>query len=389
MKQLLLVATCLISMFVLHAKNQNIALIFGVTGQDGSYLSELLLEKNYIVHGVKRRSSSLNTKRIDHLYDHNNFHLHYGDLTDATNVTRLINDIRPDEIYNLGAQSQVHVSFELPEYTAKVDGLGVLYILEGVRLAGLENKTKVYQASTSELYGEVQTIPQNEETPFYPCSPYGVAKQYGFWIGKNYRESYNMFICNGILFNHESPRRGETFVTQKIVRAAVRIKYGLQKELLLGNLESLRDWGHAKDYVYAMWLMLQQNKADDYAVATGNMHSVRDFVEKVFNYLEMPVTWQGSEINEIGIINSNSIAIRVDSRYFRPREVNLLCGDATKAYTQLGWQPQITFDELVKEMVESEKRKIKQNIKKDYYECTNYNSKLEYPLQFIITRKSL
>jgi GDPmannose 4,6-dehydratase len=352
-------------MSTLHAKQQKIALIFGVTGQDGSYLSELLLKKNYIVHGIKRRSSSLNTQRIDHLYDHKNFHLHYGDLTDATNVTRLINFIKPDEIYNLGAQSHVQVSFELPEYTAHVDGIGVLHILEGVRSAGLENKTKIYQASTSELYGEVQTIPQNEQTPFYPCSPYGVAKLYGFWIGKNYRESYKMFICNGILFNHESPQRGETFVTQKIVRAAVRIKYGLQKELFLGNLESLRDWGHAKDYVYAMWLMLQQTFADDYVVATGTMHSVREFVEKVFSYLELPITWQGSEINEVGIIPINTVAIRIDERYFRPREVNLLCGDATKAYTQLEWQPKISFDELVKEMVESEKRKIKQHIKKD------------------------
>lgn len=381
MKRVFQIIACIFCMLTLHAKKQKVALIFGVTGQDGSYLSELLLEKQYVVHGVKRRASSRNTQRVDHLYDHKDFHLHYGDLTDATNVVRLINNIRPDEIYNLGAQSQVHVSFELPEYTAKVDALGVLFILEGVRSAGLENKTKMYQASTSELYGEVQEMPQNEKTPFYPCSPYGVAKQYGFWIGKNYRESYNMFICNGILFNHESPRRGETFVTQKIVRAAVRIKYGLQKELLLGNLEARRDWGHAKDYVRSMWLMLQQDHSDDYVVATGKMRSVREFVEQVFASLDMPITWHGSGINEIGETKDETIVVRIDGRYFRPREVNLLCGDATKAHKKLCWQPKISFDELVKEMVKSEQEKIAKLIKKDCYEVThNHNAELKYSM---------
>lgn len=335
------------------------ALIIGITGQDGSYLAELLLEKGYIVHGIKRRSSSLNTQRIDHLYDdetyREQFFLHYGDITDSLNITNLIQKIKPDEIYNLSAQSHVQVSFEIPEYTADVDALGTLRVLEAIRLLGLTKKVRFYQASTSELYGLVQEIPQKETTPFYPRSPYGVAKLYGFWITKNYREAYSMFACNGILFNHESPRRGETFVTQKIVRAATRISLGLQDVLYLGNLDTQRDWGHARDYVKAMWLMLQQDYPDDYVIATGKMHSVREFVEKTFNELGMPIIWQGSSLDECGIDQtSGKIVVRVDARYFRPAEVALLIGNASKAQKILGWQAITSFDELVREMIDAE-----------------------------------
>lgn len=341
-----------------------IALIIGITGQDGSYLAELLLEKGYIVHGIKRRSSSLNTQRIDHLYDderyRGKFFLHYGDITDSLNIINIIHKIQPDEIYNLAAQSHVHVSFEIPEYTAEVDALGTLRILEAIRLLGLTKKVRFYQASTSELYGLVQEIPQRETTPFYPRSPYGIAKLYAFWITKNYREAYGMFACNGILFNHESPRRGETFVTQKIVRAATRINFGLQDVLYLGNLDAQRDWGHARDYVYAMWLMLQQDHPDDYVIATGKMHSVREFVEKTFNELGMPIIWQGSSLDECGINQkTGKIVVRVDARYFRPSEVALLIGDASKAQKILGWQATTSLDELVREMIDTEANNIR------------------------------
>jgi GDPmannose 4,6-dehydratase len=346
---------------------QKKALIFGLTGQDGSYLAEFLLNKGYEVHGVKRRSSSFNTARIDHLMERStkqsrsperyqkNFWVHYGDLTDATNITRIIQEIQPDEIYNLAAQSHVQVSFDLPEYTAMVDGIGTLHILEAIRLLGLTKKTKFYQASTSELYGKVQEIPQKETTPFYPRSPYGVAKIYGYWITKNYREAYNMFTCNGILFNHESPRRGETFVTRKITRAVARIKKGLQDYVSLGNLDAQRDWGHARDYVEAMWLMLQQDTPDDYVVATGETHSVREFVEHAFAYVGITVKWQGSGIDEVGIDSSTgSIVVKVDPRYFRPSEVEFLLGDPSKAKKVLGWEPKITFESLVEEMMREE-----------------------------------
>ena len=327
------------------------ALIFGVTGQDGSYLSEILLEKGYEVHGVKRRSSSYNTSRIDHIYKNKNFKLHYGDVTDSLNVTSLIQTIQPDEIYNLSAQSHVKVSFEIPEYTANVDAIGTLRVLESIRLLGMENRVKFYQASTSELYGLVQEIPQKETTPFYPRSPYGVAKLYGFWIVKNYRESYNIFACNGILFNHESERRGETFVTQKIVMGLNDIVEGKSEVLTLGNLNALRDWGHAKDYCYAMHLMLQQDKPDDYVVATGEQYSVRQFVEECAPYFSMNIEWQGEGLDEIGIdTNTGKTVISVDPKYFRPAEVSTLLGDSTKARTVLGWKPEYTFNDLVEEM---------------------------------------
>jgi GDPmannose 4,6-dehydratase len=332
-----------------------IALIFGVTGQDGSYLAELLLEKGYQVHGVKRRSSSYNTSRIDHIFHDKNFKLHYGDITESLSITSLIQQIKPTEIYNLAAQSHVKVSFELPEYTMNVDSLGTLRILEAIRLLGMSDDIKFYQASTSELYGLVQEVPQSETTPFYPRSPYGVSKLAGFWAVKNYREAYNMFACNGILFNHESPRRGETFVTQKIVMGLHQVQKGRSKCLALGNLYALRDWGHAKDYVEAMYLMLQHDKPDDYVVATGEQFSVRHFVEKCALYFDMNIKWQGQGLDEVGIdTNTGNIVVRVDPVYFRPSEVSTLLGDSTKARAALNWAPKYTFDNLVKEMCEYE-----------------------------------
>lgn len=333
------------------------ALITGVTGQDGAYLAEFLLGKGYIVHGIKRRSSLFNTDRIDHLYrdPHESkvsFKLHYGDLTDATNLIRIIQEVQPDEIYNLAAQSHVMVSFETPEYTANSDALGTLRILEAIRILGLQKKTRFYQASTSELYGKVREVPQNEETPFYPRSPYGVAKLYSYWITVNYREAYNFYACNGILFNHESPIRGETFVTRKITRAVARIKLGLQKKLYLGNLNSRRDWGHAKDYVEAQWLMLQQDIPDDYVIASGEQHSVREFVEAAFREVGIEMEWKGEGVDEKGYERTDGkVLVEVDKRYFRPTEVDTLLGDPTKAKERLGWSPTVTFKELVSEMV--------------------------------------
>lgn len=328
------------------------ALITGVTGQDGSYLAELLLEKGYEVHGIKRRSSSFNTERVDHIFESNpNFYLHYGDLTDSTNIIRLLNEIKPDEVYNLGAQSHVHVSFETPEYTANSDALGVLRMLEAIRILNMEKSVKFYQASTSEMYGLVQEIPQKETTPFYPRSPYGVAKLYGYWITKNYREAYGMFACSGILFNHESPRRGETFVTQKIVMALRNISEGKQDCLYLGNLNALRDWGHAKDFVRAMWLMLQQEYPEDYVIATGEQYSVRQFVEACAPYFGMNIEWVGEGLDEVGIdTNSNKVVIKINPKYFRPTEVESLLGDSTLAQNVLGWKPEISFEELIKDM---------------------------------------
>jgi GDPmannose 4,6-dehydratase len=334
-----------------------IALITGITGQDGAYLAELLLEKGYIVHGIKRRSSLFNTDRIDHLYKDQHesdvrFFLHFGDMTDSTNLIRIIQQVKPDEIYNLAAQSHVGVSFELPEYTANSDATGALRLLEAIRLLGMDKKVKYYQASTSELYGKVQEIPQSETTPFYPRSPYAVAKLYAFWITKNYRESYDMYACNGILFNHESPLRGETFVTRKITRAAAKIKLGLQKKLWLGNLDAQRDWGHAKDYVEGMWLMLQQEKAEDYVLATGVTHSVRHFCELAFNEIGIELEWKGKGIDEKGINKATGdVIIEVDKRYFRPAEVELLVGDPSKAQKQMGWKHKYSLNDLVKEMV--------------------------------------
>jgi GDPmannose 4,6-dehydratase len=326
-----------------------IALITGITGQDGSYLAELLLEKGYEVHGIIRRSSSINTSRIDHIYDR--IKLHYGDLTDSTNLVRLIQLVQPDEIYNLGAQSHVKVSFEIPEYTGQVDALGTLRILESVRLLGMENRVRIYQASTSELYGLVQEIPQKETTAFYPRSPYGVAKLYGFWIVKNYRESYGLHASSGILFNHESPRRGETFVTRKITRALSKISVGLQDCLYLGNLNAKRDWGHAKDFVEAMWLMLQQDEPEDFVIATGVQYSVKDFVEEAAPYFGMKIAWEGEGVNEVGIDKlTKKTVIRVDPKYFRPAEVETLLGDASKAKEKLGWEPKILFKQLVEDM---------------------------------------
>ena len=334
------------------------ALITGITGQDGSYLSELLLKKGYEVHGVIRRSSSFNTGRVDHLYrdPHEKdvrLFLHYGDLNDASSINRLLREVRPDEIYNLGAQSHVRVSFDVPEYTGEVDGLGTVRILEGIRETGLN--TRFYQASSSELYGKVVETPQKETTPFYPRSPYACAKAYAYYITLNYRESYDMFACNGILFNHESPRRGETFVTRKITRAATRIKLGVQDRLFLGNIDAQRDWGFAGDYVEAMWLMLQQEQAEDYVIATGETYMVRTFAEKVFERLGMPLEWQGSGVNEIGIDkNSGKVVIQIDPRYFRPAEVDLLLGDPTKAKTQMGWELKTSFEQLVNMMVDAD-----------------------------------
>lgn len=333
------------------------ALITGITGQDGAYLAELLLEKGYEVHGIKRRSSLFNTDRIDHLYHdrHDNdvrLYLHYGDMTDATNLLRLVKQIEPDEIYNLAAQSHVMVSFETPEYTANSDALGTLRLLEAIRILGLEKKTKLYQASTSELYGMVQEIPQSETTPFYPRSPYGVAKLYAYWIIKNYREAYGFFACNGILFNHESPLRGETFVTRKITRAAAKISMGLQKKLFLGNLDSQRDWGHAKDYVEGMWLMMQQEKPDDYVLATGVTHSVRYFAELAFANAGITIVWEGKGVDEKGRNQATGdVVVEVDPRYFRPAEVDILVGNPAKALRELGWKHKTSLEELAREMV--------------------------------------
>ena len=353
---------------------KKVALITGITGQDGAYLAEFLLNKGYEVHGIKRRASLFNTDRIDHLYqdphvDHRNFILHYGDLTDSTNLIRIIQQVQPDELYNLGAQSHVAVSFDSPEYTANSDALGTLRLLEAIRILGLEKKTRFYQASTSELYGLVQEIPQKETTPFYPRSPYAVAKLYGYWITVNYRESYGMYACNGILFNHESPLRGETFVTRKITRAISRIALGLQDCLYLGNLNSLRDWGHARDYVEMQWMMLQQQQPEDFVIATGVQYSVREFVRIAAAELGITVRFEGEGVNEIGIVDSvdtqkstsaglkvtaGQTIVRVDPRYFRPAEVETLLGDPTKAKEKLGWTPRTTFAELVREMVEAD-----------------------------------
>ena len=330
-------------------KQAKVALITGITGQDGSYLAELLLEMGYEVHGIVRRSSLINTHRIDHIY--NQIHLHYGDLTDATNLIGVIKKVEPHEIYNLGAQSHVKVSFETPEYTGQVDGLGTLRVLEAVRLLGMQDDVRIYQASTSELYGLVQAVPQTETTPFYPRSPYGVAKLYGFWIVKNYRESYGMHASSGILFNHESPRRGETFVTRKITRALSQISVGLQDCLYLGNLDAKRDWGHAKDFVEAMYLMLQQDEPDDYVIATGQQYSVREFVDKAAPYFGLNLEWQGEGLNEVAVDKTTKrTVVAVDEKYFRPAEVESLLGDPTKAKEKLGWEPTTSFDQLVEDM---------------------------------------
>ena len=326
-----------------------VALISGISGQDGSYLAELLLEKGYEVHGIIRRASQINTQRIDLIYDR--IKLHYGDLTDSTNLVRIIQQVQPDEIYNLGAQSHVKVSFEIPEYTGQVDALGTLRILEAVRLLGMEKKTRIYQASTSEMFGKVQEIPQKETTPFYPRSPYGVAKLYGYWIVKNYRESYGLHASSGILFNHESPRRGETFVTRKITRGLSRISVGEQDILYLGNLNAKRDWGHARDFVEAMWLMLQQDEADDYVIATGEQYSVREFVDEAAPYFGMKIEWMGEGLDEVGYDwNTKKAVIKVNPKYFRPAEVETLLGDASKAKEKLGWEPKISFKQLVEDM---------------------------------------
>jgi len=340
-------------------KKGRIALITGITGQDGSYLAELLLGKGYIVHGMIRRSSSFNTGRIEHLYvdrhsECPNLFLHYSDLSDSANLVSIIAEIKPDEIYNLAAQSHVQVSFELAEYTASVDGLGTLRLLDAIRTCGLTEKVRFYQASTSELYGKVQETPQTEKTPFYPRSPYAVAKQFAYWIVVNYREAYKMFATNGILFNHESPRRGPTFVTRKTTRAVARIKKGLQQCLYLGNLDAKRDWGHAKDYVYAMWLMLQADKPDDFVVSTGETHTVRSFVEKAFAIVDIKITWKGKGVDEVGMDENGRVVVRIDAEYFRPTEVDLLLGNPQKIKSQLNWQSKVTFDELVREMVEAD-----------------------------------
>ncbi len=366
------------------------AFITGITGQDGAYLAEFLLKKGYVVHGLKRRSSLFNTDRIDHLYldphvENRNFILHYGDLTDSTNLIRIIQEIQPDEIYNLAAMSHVKVSFETPEYTANADGIGTLRLLEAVRLLGLTGKTKIYQASTSELFGLVQEVPQKETTPFYPRSPYGVAKLYAYWITVNYREAYGMFACNGILFNHESPVRGETFVTRKITRATAKIALGLQDVLYVGNLSAKRDWGHAKDYVKAMWLMMQQDKPEDFVIATGKTTSVRDMIKTAFREIGAEIEFTGKGKDEIGVVKSvkgefseqlkvGKTVIKVDPLYFRPTEVDLLIGDPTKANTKLGWHPEYSFDELIKEMVQSDLKLMQKDkfLKDSGYEIKNY-----------------
>ena len=354
------------------------ALITGVTGQDGSYLAELLLEKGYEVHGIKRRASSFNTQRVDHIYhdphqNGSNFRLHYGDLTDSSNLTRIVAEVQPDEVYNLGAQSHVAVSFEAPEYTADVDGMGTLRLLEAIRFLGLKDKTRFYQASTSELYGLVQEVPQSEKTPFYPRSPYGVAKLYAYWITVNYRESYGLYACNGILFNHESPRRGETFVTRKITRGLANIALGNEKCLYMGNLDSLRDWGHAKDYVRMQWMMLQQDKPKDYVIATGVQYSVREFISKAASELGISLRFEGAGVNEKAIVDAvegdlapatkpGDVIVTIDPSYFRPAEVETLLGDPSMAKADLGWVPQITLDEMVKEMVHSDHQEARRQL---------------------------
>lgn len=360
-----------------QTNKQKVALITGVTGQDGSYLAEFLLEKGYVVHGIKRRASLFNTDRVDHLYqdphiDHRNFVLHYGDLSDSSNLTRIIQQTQPDEIYNLGAQSHVAVSFESPEYTADVDGMGTLRILEAIRILGLEKKTRFYQASTSELYGLVQEIPQKETTPFYPRSPYAVAKLYAYWITVNYREAYGMYACNGILFNHESPRRGETFVTRKITRGLANIAQGLEKCLYMGNMDALRDWGHAKDYVRMQWMMLQQEQAEDFVIATGVQYSVREFIAKSAAQLGVTLKFEGQGVDECAVVSSingdnapalkvGDVIVKVDPHYFRPTEVETLLGDPAKAKAKLGWVPEITLDEMVQEMVAHDLEQAKQH----------------------------
>lgn len=346
-------------------KQQKVALITGITGQDGSYLAEFLLDKGYIVHGIKRRASLFNTQRVDHIYqdphiENVNFKLHYGDLTDTSNLIRIVQETQPDEIYNLGAQSHVAVSFESPEYTADVDAIGTLRLLEAIRILGLEKKTRFYQASTSELYGLVQEVPQKETTPFYPRSPYAVAKMYAYWITVNYREAYGIYACNGILFNHESPRRGETFVTRKITRALANINQGLEECLYLGNLDALRDWGHAKDYVRMQWLMLQQEQPEDFVIATGVQYSVRQFVEIAAKEIGMELRWEGAGIDEVGYWDDRPI-VRIDPRYFRPAEVETLLGDATKAKQKLGWTPEITVQQMCSEMVEHDLAQAKKH----------------------------
>jgi GDPmannose 4,6-dehydratase len=357
-----------------------VALISGITGQDGAYLAEFLLNKGYEVHGIKRRASLFNTDRIDHLYQDphvqdRRFFLHYGDLTDSTNLIRIVQQVQPDEIYNLAAQSHVAVSFETPEYTANTDGIGTLRLLEAIRILGMTEKTKFYQASTSELYGLVQEIPQTEKTPFYPRSPYAVAKLYAYWITVNYREAYGMYACNGILFNHESPLRGETFVTRKITRALARIKLGLQDCLYLGNLDSLRDWGHAQDYVEMQWLMLQQSVAEDYVIATGQQQSVRDFVNIACVELGIELTWKGTAEDEKAYDSNGKCIVAVDPRYYRPTEVETLLGDATKAHQQLGWKPKYTFEQLVSEMVKEDLSSAQKDslIKEHGYSTYNYH----------------
>jgi len=363
-----------------RSQQPRVALITGITGQDGAYLAEFLLKKGYIVHGVKRRSSLFNTDRIDHLYQDPHvkkasFILHYGDLTDSTNLIRIIQQVQPDEIYNLAAMSHVAVSFETPEYTANADGIGTLRILEAIRILGLEKKTRFYQASTSELYGLVQETPQKETTPFYPRSPYAVAKLYAYWITVNYREAYGMYACNGILFNHESPVRGETFVTRKITRALARIKLGLQDCLYLGNLDALRDWGHAKDYVEMQWLMLQQDHPEDFVIATGVQYSVRQFVEIAAKELGIAIKWKGKGVDEKGYDADGKCIVQVDPRYFRPTEVETLLGDPSKAKQKLGWTPKITFHELVAEMVREDLKSAERDelVKKHGFTAYDYN----------------
>jgi GDPmannose 4,6-dehydratase len=356
------------------------ALITGVTGQDGAYLAELLLSKGYEVHGIKRRSSLFNTNRIDHIYEDphaigRHFMLHYGDLTDASSLIRIVQEVKPDEIYNLAAQSHVKVSFEQPEYTADADALGTLRLLEAIRIAGLEKLTRFYQASTSELYGLVRETPQKETTPFYPRSPYAVAKLYAYWITVNYREAYGLFACNGILFNHESPKRGETFVTRKITRALSRIKVGLQDTLYLGYLDAKRDWGHARDYVEMQWLMLQQEEPKDYVIATGEQHSVRDFVDLTASFLDIKINWEGQGAEEKGLDSDGNVIVAIDPRYYRPTEVNSLQGDASKAGRELGWQPRVTFRELVKEMTEEDLKVAERDalVRKHGYSVFNFH----------------
>ncbi len=368
---------------------KKVALITGVTGQDGAYLSEFLLKKGYEVHGIKRRASLFNTDRIDHLYqdphvDNQKFILHYGDMTDSTNLIRIIQEVQPDEIYNLAAMSHVHVSFEMPEYTGNADGLGTLRLLEAVRMLGMEKKVRIYQASTSELYGKVQEVPQTEKTPFYPRSPYAVAKMYAYWITVNYREAYGIYACNGILFNHESPIRGETFVTRKITRAASKIALGLQEKLYLGNLDAKRDWGHAKDYVRMMWMLLQHDTPEDWVIATGKTTSVRDFVKMAFDYLGIELDFKGEGVNEIGFVSKcnnpkfqleiGREVVAVDPRYFRPTEVDLLIGDATKAKEKLGWVPEYDLRALVDDMMKSDLNLMQkdQYLKDGGYEIMNY-----------------